>query len=200
MSTSVHVCVCYQDYSYTTDLVLGTYKTWELHMHGCKCFTCIDLNINPWPQNSFTGSSHFLALKTLPTHFPISPLTLRPLHGGQTSQDKCVRVAPAFDAVNDIHGSHGGVAWGVRSGDMPNLPDYSSSNRKREKLSLKCDTWSTSNLGFFWWGRLPTVHQGRFRLSTNLKNLLVARGCCPLRSPAFKRGATPLLITPMAVY
>ncbi len=133
-----------------------------------------------WKQ-PFPGIEHV-------AHFPTSPLTLRPLHGGQTSQGKCARVAPAFDAVNDIHKSHRGVAWGVRSGDMPKLPDNSSSNRRREKLSLKCDKWSTSNLGFFWWGRMSTNHQGHFRLSTNLKNLLAARGRCPLRTPAFKRG------------
>ncbi len=70
----------------------------------------------------------------------MSPLTLRPFHGGQTSQGKCARAAPAFDTVNDIHESHGGVAGGVRTVDMPNLPDNSSLNRMRDKLSLKCDT------------------------------------------------------------
>ncbi len=62
-------------------------------------------------------------------HFPMSPLTLRPLHGSQTSQ--CPS-APAFDPVSDIHESHGGVAGGVRTVDLPNLPDNSSSNRRRE--------------------------------------------------------------------
>ncbi len=40
---------------------------------------------------------------------------------------------------------------------------------EERNIILKCDTWSTSNLGFFWWGRLPTIHQGRFRPSTSLK-------------------------------
>ncbi len=38
-------------------------------------------------------------------HFLMSPLTLRPLHGGQTSQGKCAWVAPSF---NDSHESQGG--------------------------------------------------------------------------------------------
>ncbi len=42
----------------------------------------------------------------------MSPQTLRPLHGGQTSQGKCARVTPAFDLINDIHESQGGVAEG----------------------------------------------------------------------------------------
>ncbi len=40
--------------------------------------------------------------------------------------------------------------------DMPNLPDNSSSNRWRGKFFLKCDTWNTCDLGFFWWVWLPT--------------------------------------------
>ncbi len=64
----------------------------------------------------------------------MSPLTPRPLHGGQTSRGKCARVSPTFDPVNE---SQGGVAGGIGSGDMPNLPDNSSSSRRREKLSLK---------------------------------------------------------------
>ncbi len=65
-------------------------------------------------------------------HFPMSPLTLCPLHGGQTSQGKYTRMAPAFDSINDIHEPHGGMAGGVRSGGMPNVPDNSSLNRRRD--------------------------------------------------------------------
>ncbi len=101
--------------------------------------------------------------------------------------------APGFDPVNDINGYHGGVAGGVRTVDTPNLPDNSSSDWRREKVFLKCDTWSTSYLGFFWWGRLPTIHQGRFRPSTNLKNLLAARGRCPLQPPHLNGGCPPQL-------
>ncbi len=60
----------------------------------------------------------------------------------------------------------GGVAGGTRAGNMPNPPDSSSSNWKREKFLLKCGTQDTINLGFFWWGKLLTIHQGRFRPST----------------------------------
>ncbi len=152
------------------------------YMHGCKCFMCIDLDINPLTPKFISWKQPFPGIEHV-AHFPISPLTLRPLHWGQTSQDKCVQVAAAFDAINDIHDSHGGVAWGVRSGDMPKLPDNSSSNRRREKLSLKCDTWSTSNLGFFWRGRLPTIHRGCFRLFTNLKKPAGGEGVLPPSNP-----------------
>ncbi len=47
---------------------------------------------------------------------------MRPLHGGQTSQGKCARVAPAFDPVNDIHESHGGVAGVSEVEICPNFP------------------------------------------------------------------------------
>ncbi len=106
----------------------------------------------------------------------MSPLNLRPVHRGQTSQGKCAQVAPpAFDPVNDIHESHGGMEW-----DMPILPDNSSSKRRRE-IILKCDTWSTSNLGFSGGVRsLPTIHQGRFRLSTNLGG---GEGALPFSNP-----------------
>ncbi len=75
----------------------------------------------------FDPEIHFLEAAI--AHFPMSPLTLRPLHGRQTSQGKCARVAPTFDLV---HESHAGVTGGARSGDMLNLPDHSSSNRRRE--------------------------------------------------------------------
>ncbi len=94
-------------------------------------------------------------------------------------------VAPTFDPVNE---SHGGVAVRARGGYA-----QSSSNRRRERLSLKCDTWSTCNLFvFFWWGRLPTTHQGHFQPSTNLKKPAGGEGALPPLNPAFKRGCPPL--------
>ncbi len=50
---------------------------------------------------------------------------------------KCAQVVPAFDPVNDIHDSQGSMAGGVVSGIMPNLPDNSSSNRRREQPTSK---------------------------------------------------------------
>ncbi len=60
-----------------------------------------------WKQ-PFPGIEHV-------AYFPMSHMTLRPLHGGQTSQGKCARVAPTFDPINDIHESHGGVAGGYQN-------------------------------------------------------------------------------------
>ncbi len=95
-----------------------------------------------------------------------------------------------------VHESHGGVAGGVRGGDMSNPPDNPSSTRRREKLSLKCDTWSTSNLvssgGV---GCQLSTRDVSGRLPTS-KNLVAVRGRCPLGTPTLKRGAPPLLITP----
>ncbi len=65
---------------------------------------------------------------------------------------------------------------------------------------LKCGLRGTSNLGFFWWGKLPTIHQGRFRPCTNLKKPESARGHSPLRTPASKRGDNPPLIPPPPSY
>ncbi len=138
--------------------------------------------LNPLTPKFISWKQPFPGIKHVAV-FPKSPLTLRPLHRGQTSQGKCARVAPAFDPFNDIHESQWGVAGGVRSGDMPNLSDNSSSNRKREKYFLKSDTWSTSNLSFFWWGRLPAIHQGRFRQSTNLKQPAGGEGALPPLNP-----------------
>ncbi len=93
------------------------------------------------------------------------------------------------------------MAGGVRDGDMPNIPDNSSSNRRRETLSLKCDTWSTSNQGFFWWGRLPTIYQGCFRPSTNLKKPAGGEGALPPSNLRIQKGVPLLLtITPAVVY
>ncbi len=43
-------------------------------------------------------------------HFPMSRLTLRPLHGGQTSQGKCARVAPALIPLMSLMGAWQGVS------------------------------------------------------------------------------------------
>ncbi len=47
--------------------------------------------------------------------FPMSTLTLHPLHGGQTSQGTG-RCSPASDPINDIHETYGGVTGDVRNG------------------------------------------------------------------------------------
>ncbi len=45
--------------------------------------------------------------------------------------------ALTIDPINGIRESQGGMAGGVQSGIMLNLPDNSSSNQRREKFPLK---------------------------------------------------------------
>ncbi len=115
-------------------------------------------------------------------HFLMSPLTLCPLHRGQTSQGKCARVTPAFDPVNDIHESQWGVAGGIRSRDMPNRPDNSSSNQ-RSPSSVTQGTpaiW----ISFGEAGCQLSTWDVSGHLYTSLKKAV--RGHCPLLIPTFK--------------
>ncbi len=75
--------------------------TLEVAEAYCQYFNPWTLKFTSWKQQ-FPGVEHL-------AHFPMSPLTLCPLHGGQTSQGKCAWVAPAFDPVNDINESRGMV-------------------------------------------------------------------------------------------
>ncbi len=100
-------------------------------------------------------------------NFPISSLTLRPLHGGQTSQDKCVEklslkcdtwwhplLMPLMIFMGLMGAWHGVSEVEIYPIFLTILPRIGG----EKNYPLKSDTWSTSNLGFFWWGRLPTVH------------------------------------------
>ncbi len=59
-----------------------------LHSQSILPFNPLTPKYISWKQ-PFPGIEHV-------AHFPMSPLTLRPLHGGQISQGKCVQVAPRF--------------------------------------------------------------------------------------------------------
>ncbi len=79
----------------------------SLEMAASRIDFALTLKFISWKQ-PFPGFEHI-------AHFPMSPLTRRPLHGGQTSQGKCAQVAPTYDPGNDIDGGVAGVV--SRSGD-----------------------------------------------------------------------------------
>ncbi len=110
----------------------------------------------------------------------MSPLTLCPLHGCQTAS---VHEWPPLLIPLMIFMSHMGRGRVVRTVDMPNLPDNSSSNWRREKLSSV--TYGAPAI-CLWWGRLSTIHQGHFWPSTNLKK---PGGTAPFQ-PSHLKGGT----------
>ncbi len=119
----------------------------------------------------------------------MSLLTLRPLHSTEVRSHKAS--GPAFDPINKIHESQGGVA---RAGEVEIFPIILHQIRG-EIIILNCDT---SNLCFLWWGRLPTIHQGRFRPSANLQKTCKRQGSAAPFEPPYLKGGCPLLITPYA--
>ncbi len=73
---------------------LWQYYVYVVFMHVINALTQKFIS---WKQ-PFPGIEHV-------AHFPVLPLTLHPLHRGQTSRGKCARVASTFDPVNAIHES-----------------------------------------------------------------------------------------------
>ncbi len=73
-----------------------------------RCFSAQTYAFNPLTPKFISWKQPFPGIEHV-AHFPMSPLTLRPLHGGQTSQGKCARVAPLLIPIPESHGGVAGV-------------------------------------------------------------------------------------------
>ncbi len=168
-------------------------SSWLRGCQGCSpslthfSVIAVGMWLTLWPQNSFPRSSHFQELNTLPTfrchhwccvHSTDFRLQRASVHGWP------LPLIPLMSLKGHDRGRH---KW-----RHAQLSWQFSSNRRREKVSLKCDTWNTSNLDFYWWGTLPTIHQGCSRAAVyQPQNTCRRRGGAAAFEPPHLKGGMP---------